>query len=621
METDALVSSLELAISSLQRIGKLLQEGQTVNSTDLLSVTEPIPDIVRKLSGAGSGKAAALYPKLGSSLSAVLPADTPAADRLPALQCLLACLKEATEIASIEKTKKKASDFAREHLDHRNASIRSSCVTWLSYFPALFRSGSDGDKFSSQWRDTMLSALSSLQVSLASFSSGTLPGSLSMGPPILLPDPLDSNQLARRIDSLFSLSLSLLSRKSPILVPIPIEALVYIVALATSHLPTEQERGPVREVQCSGWRFLEKLSGLLHSCLLPLSQPISALFTQSILNLPPRYVSVAMLQSLSSWLEVSRGGVLSAHLHQFLRFLSLHSSLRIVPATEPPRAPSRHKRHRVNPESEFSTDRDVLLLANQCLSTSASLIKNCVTEVSVAEYDTFMSHLTLLLQDSSQLQTQFPSDPLIIQHSSLLHAVLSDSLLYPHPLSPPQAPVLLPHFTLGLSSPHAPTRQSCRAAVSLIEAMTHPTLPPIRPVSCYPSLPPTCPLQSPRETGDWTPPPHIDTSPVPDSTADATKVSAVNSSLLLTTERDSNPYTESHSLNGTGTDRPVASPISTPVSATAIFYEDTVSRTAPSEERTAKVARVDSTELPVVSYTEDLTSILSTFVEAGPDVD
>ena len=617
METDELRSSLELAISSVQRIGRLLQEGQCVNSADLLSATESLPQTVRSLSAVGSSKAAALFPKLGSCLSSVLSAEAPAAVRLPALQCLIACLACANEVASIEKTKKRATDFAREHLDHRNASIRSSCVTWLSYFPALFRPAAEGERFCSQWRETMLSVLSSHQISLASLSDVSLPGGLSVGSPLPLPDPLDSSQTARRIDSLFHLSLSLLSHRSPVPIPIPIEAIVYTVTLATSHLHTELERGPIREVQCSAWGFLDKLSGLLPSCLLPLAQPISALFAQSMASLSPLSVSLAMLRALSSWLEASRGGVLPLHLHQFLRFLVRHSSLRTASATEP-RALSGRKRHRVSTESEFCTDRDAVLLGSQCLRTSASLMKNCVTEVSALEYDTFMSHLTLLIQDSAQLCTQFPSDPLLLQYSSLLHALLSDSLLCPHSLAPSQLPALIPHFTLGLHSPHAAIRQSCRAAVSLVETLTHPTLPPIRPVSCY-SLPP-CPLEVPLERGDITPPPRVDTPPVTDSTAGTTDVPAVNSPLL-TADRDSD--IEYQPL--------VISPICSADSPAGVSDGDSLIETAQCEERPAKLARVDSTELPVapvapvmpvapVAGNELLSTILSTFVEEGPDV-
>ena len=602
METDELVSSLELAISSLQKIGKSLQDGQCVDSTEILSVTETLPHTVCRLSAVGTSKAVSLFPKLGSALSAILPTDSLAAVRLPALQCLVACRKYANEIVSIEKTKKRATSFAREHLDHINISVRSSCITWLSYFPALFKPGADGERFCSQWRETMGSTLSSLQICLTSLSHESLSGALSVESPLPLPDPLDSSQTARRVDSLFDLALSLLSQNSTHPVPIPVEAIVYIITLAVSRLHTDEERGPIREVQCSAWRFLEKLSGLLPSCLLPLTQPISALFAQSMATLSPRSVSISMLRGLSSWLEGSGVSVLPTHLHQFLHFLEHHSSLRTDTSTGPL---SGQKRHRVS--TEFSVDREAVLLANQCLATSASLIKNCVTEVSVQEYDTFMSHLTHLLRDYTQLQTQFPSDPLLPQYSALLYSLLSDSVLYSHPLSS-HAPALLPHFTLGLHAPHAPTRQACRTAISLIELMTHPTLPPIRPrVSCYTSLPPTCPLQVPHGTGDRSPPTRTDTPPIPDSTPDTTDVPAVNS---FTEDRD----TEYQPPEPLCTERAVASPACHTASATGI--SDTPIETALPEERPAKHARMDSTDLG----NESLSAILSTFVEEGPDV-
>ena len=478
---DEELTSLRSSLSSLQNIHRLLVEEQCVDSNELLSMTETLPEIVRRHSISGYNKDATLLTNISSSLSAILTTKCLPSTRVHALQCLLHCSGYSNEIVSVDKTKKRATEFAKEHLGHSSEYTRYCCTTWLSNCPTLSKPGPGGERFCLSWREMMSYALSSLQGCVTSLSPEPLTDLLTVEYTPHVSYIENASHTARRVTSLFNLILSLLSHSSPSLVPIPMEAILHILTLTITHLYTDQ----YSEIQCSAWRFLDKLAGVVPSCLIPFTQSISVLFSRSINTHVKLSVSVCMLQSMSSWLEVSQTGVLPLHLHQFLDFLKTHSSLRPADNSHVPSLPlhkrSSQKRGRDRTAGvEYTTDTDSLLLANQCLSTAASLVRNSITEVSVVEYDSFMNYLVGLTSDSSTLKDTFPPDPLVLRHTSLLYSLLSDLIFYTHPMTSSHIPTLIPYFTQGLYSDHIPTRQVCRTAISMIESTLHPTLPPIK---------------------------------------------------------------------------------------------------------------------------------------------
>ena len=476
------LTSLKSSLSSLQNIHRLLVDEQCVDFNELLTITENLPEILHKHSISGYYKDISLLTNIGSNLSAILTTNCIPSTKAHVLRCLLHCSRYSNETVSVDKTKKRATDFAKEHLSHSSEYIRYCCTTWLSNCPTLSKPGPGGEKFCLSWREMMSYAFSSLQGCVTSLSPEPLTGLLTVEYAPHIPCIENASHTSRRVTSLFNLILSLLSNSSPSLVPIPMEAILYILTLAITHLDADL----YSEIQCSGWRFLEKLAGVVPSCLIPFTQSISVLFSRSINTDSKLPVSVCMLQSMSSWLEVSQTGVLPLHLHQFLDFLKTHSSLR--PAADNFHIPSLplHKRSRLKRSRDsttgvkFNTDTDTVTLANQCLSTASSLVRNSVTEVSAIEYDSFVNYLVGLTSDSSLLKATSPSDPLILKYTSLLYSLLSDLISYSHPMASSHIPTLLPYFTQGLYSDHIPIRQVCRTAISTIESTLHPTLPPIK---------------------------------------------------------------------------------------------------------------------------------------------
>ncbi|KAI6654667.1 hypothetical protein LOD99_1061 [Oopsacas minuta] len=622
MESEEL--HLKSSLSSLQNLSKLLVEGHCINSTELVSITDTLPEIVRIISNSGSSRDASLLAKIGSNLSTILSTETLATVRVHALQCLLACIKYSKEIVSADKTKRRVSNFAREHLDHNLEYIRICCISWLSYCPTLSKPGPEGEKFCYEWRQVMNYTLSSLQGCITSLSSVSVSSILSIESPLPLPALLDTSHTCRRIDSLFNLILSLLSQSSPYLVSIPIEAILYITTLTISHLVTNQHT----QVICSAWVFLEKLCTVIPSCIIPLTQPISVLFVKSMNNSCNHSVSMCMLQCLSSWLEVSQTSVLPFHLHQFIGFLKTNSSLRL--ADNSPIL--RQKRSRDTNEIEFNTDRDKLMLANQCLSASVSLVRNCIVEVSVSEYNEFMSHLVCLIPDTSLLQVVYPPDPLITMYTVLLYSFLSDSILYSHPMTSSYIPTLLPYFTEGMYSDHMSIRKVCRTAISLIESMVHPSFPPIKPsvpshnpdTCLYPQLlgssPPPPPLQSPHIYYTNSTDNNI-TIQQQDNTEDGCiYTQSVDQEEMLDLQRaDESLEDPIHSIL-TPTEYPVEvdeeRPTKLPRLETVGSNINTPANIAVDKERRDELSGLD---MIGNTYNKDLSNILSTFVEAEPD--
>ena len=658
------LTSLRPSLSSLQNIHRLLVEEQCIDSNELLSITETLPEMLRKHSISGYNKDTSLLTNIGSNLSAILTTKCLPSTKVHALQCLLHCSRYSNEIISVDKTKKRATDFAKEHLGHSSKHIRYCCTTWLSNCPTISKPGPGGENFCLSWREMMHYALSSLQVCVTSLSPEPLTSLLTVEYTPLAPCIENASHTARRVTSLFNLILFLLSHSSPSMIPIPIEAILYILTLTITHLYTDQ----YSEIQCSGWRFLEKLTGVVPSCLIPFTQSISVLFSRSINKDSKLPVSVCILQSMSSWLEVSQTGVLPLHLHQFLDFLKTHSSLRPADYSQVPSLPlhkrSKQKRSRDSTAGvKFATDTDTLMLANQCLSTAASLVRNSITEVSVIEYDNFMNYLVGLASDSSLLKDTFPSDPLVLSYTSLLYSLLSDLIVCSHPMTSSHIPTLIPYFTQGLYSDHIPTRQVCRTTISMIESTLHPTLPPIKhplPVSVSVSnITTDTPLQSesPHQSSDRIvrvvssspnectlphSPPELSerTAKLVPSPPDTCLQPQSSPRLIeMNIQETSSPshnlieYTESNdpgmkpdtissqslspinkSINCIEIERTVdlvGGPISPKVTSSREF-EDI--------ERSTKRARLDTTdEILDIFKNQELSTILGTFVEAEPD--
>ena len=623
------LARLRSSISLLQDLAKSLQEGGHVHSSEVLSITDTLPEIVSSLVQSDSSKDTSLLPKLGSALAAILSGRSPPVTRVPALSCLIDCLTFSNELIGIEKTKKRATSFAYEQFDHPNASVCHSCITWLSLLPSLLKPGPQGERFTLEWEQMVHSSLSSLQLALSTISPDLPPRLLSTDSPLPLSPLTLPSQLARRVESLFKLIVCLISRRSPARLLIPMESVLCTVTVATQLTSQDnQTSGPIAEVHSCAWRFLERVGGIIPSCLPPFSQPVAALFLRAMSTYKPGCALASMLQCLSTWFEVCQVGVSSSLLHQFLCFLKAHSTLR---ASSDP-VPNRVKRRKTNSnlsEVQFLTGTDSVQLAIHCIGVCSSLVRNCVTEVSDTEYNGFMTHILSLLEDTSQLQTTCPTEPLIPAYISQLYSLVSDCILHSHPLTLSHTHNFIPHFKQGLSSPHAPTRQACRTGTLLIESISHPTLPPVKSAPNIPFVHTnafTFPHTEPQEATSRSPletvqTPHPITAPSsnslgplpPETSAFRQSVDGSNQNTHADSEDTSNALLNLETYNSV-----VNESIGCFIKSAIDFSDGDLLLSVSETERVRSATEAELNFDDIES--SELSGMLNSFVEAEPDV-